>query len=199
MTAGKKNPKLDSLFLKNSDQWSNEKQKLREIVLSLPLAEEMKWGQPCYTSGKDRNVLLIHGFKEYVALLFMKGALMKDPAGLLVQQTENVQSARQIRFTGLDEIEKQEDTLKAYIQNAIEIEAAGLKIEKKETKDFPVPDELTQKFAEDAELKKAFEALTPGRQRAWLLHFGQAKQSATRVSRIEKARPKILEGKGLLD
>jgi len=199
MTAGTKNPKLDSLFLKNADQWSMEKQKLREIVLSLPLTEEMKWGQPCYTSGKDRNVVLIHGFKEYVALLFMKGALMKDPAGILVQQPEYVQSARQIRFTGLGEIVAQEETLKAYIQNAIEIEEAGLKIEKREAKDFPVPDELHAKLAEDAELKNAFEALTPGRQRAWLLHFGQAKQSATRVSRIEKARPKILEGKGLLD
>ena len=199
MTKGTKNPKLDSHFLSNSDQWREEKQKLREIVLALPLSEEMKWGQPCYTSGKDRNVVLIHGFKEYVALLFMKGALMKDPAGILVQQTENVQSARQIRFTNLDEIVGQEETLKAYIQNAIDIEEAGLKVEKKETKDFPVPDELHAKFAEDAELQKAFEALTPGRQRSWLLHIGQAKQSATRLSRIEKARSKIIEGKGMLE
>jgi len=199
MTDGKRNPKLDRHFLSNSDRWQAEKQKLREIILALPLIEEMKWGQPCYTSGKDRNIVLIHGFKDYCALLFMKGALMKDPAGILVQQTANVQSARQIRFTSLDQIIEMEATLTAYVTDAIGIEEAGLKVEKKETKDFPVPEELDMKFKQDSALKEAFRALTPGRQRAYLLHFAAAKRSTTREARIEKCRPKILDGKGLLD
>jgi uncharacterized protein YdeI (YjbR/CyaY-like superfamily) len=193
-----KNPKLDNFFLGNSNKWLSEMQKLREIVLSLPLTEEMKWGQPCYTHGKDRNIVLIHGFKEYCALLFIKGALMPDPADILIQQTENVQAGRQIRFTSLDQINQMEDTIKAYIANAIAVEESGVQVQKKETKDFPVAEELHQAFADDAAFKEAFEALTPGRQRAWLLHFSGAKQSATRVSRIEKARDKIFDGMGPL-
>jgi len=194
-----KNPKLDKFFLADGQKWRSEMQKLREIVLSLPLSEEMKWGQPCYTHGKDRNIVLIHGFKEYCALLFMKGALMNDPANILIQQTENVQSGRQIRFTSLKQIEEMEPTLKAYIQNAIEVEESGVQLQKKETRDFPVAEELRQAFDRDGAYKEAFEALTPGRQRAWLLHFAGAKQSATRVSRIDKARDKIFDGMGPLE
>lgn len=199
MTKGTKNPELDKFFLANDKKWLGEMQKLREIVLSFPLAEELKWMHPCYTHGKDRNIVLIHAFKEYCALLFMKGALMQDPQNILIQQTENVQAGRQIRFTSLKQIEEMEDTLKAYIADAIAVEESGAQVQKKETKDFPVPDELRAAFEEDAAYKEAFEALTPGRQRAWLLHFGGAKQSATRVSRIEKAREKIFDGMGPLE
>ena len=199
MTKGKKNPELDSYFFGNKNKWPEEERKLREIVLDFPFTEEKKWMHPCYTIGKDRNVVLIHGFKEYCALLFIKGALMADPQNILIQQTENVQAGRQIRFTSLQQIEEMEPTLKAYIQNAIEVEESGAQIQKKETKDFPVPDELRTAFEQDGAFKEAFEALTPGRQRAWLLHFGGAKQSATRTSRIEKARDKIFDRLGPLE
>jgi uncharacterized protein YdeI (YjbR/CyaY-like superfamily) len=191
------NPKADS-YIADLTSWRGELAKLREIALACPLAEDFKWGHPCYTLN-GQNVVLIHGFKEYCALLFMKGALMKDPAGILVQQTENVQSGRQIRFTSLEQIAGMENVLKAYIHDAIEVEKSGAKVEKKSTADFAVPEEFTKKLAEMPELKRAFEALTPGRQRGYLLHFGSAKQSKTREARIEKFVPKILAGKGFDD
>ncbi|MDE3250284.1 MAG: YdeI/OmpD-associated family protein, partial [Bacteroidota bacterium] len=162
------------------------------------LTEELKWGCPCYTENK-RNIVLIHGFKEYCALLFFKGALLGDDKKLLIQQTENVQSARQMRFTNAKEIGKLEKTIKAYIYEAIEVEKAGLKVALKKTSDYPVPEEFEQVLKKNKAAKKAFEGLTPGRQRAYLFHFSQAKQSATRSARIEKYLPKILAGKGLDD
>ena len=191
------NPKVDFFFEKNS-KWQNEYKKLRSIALSCGLTEELKWGVPCYTF-KKTNVILIHGFKEYCAFLFHKGALLKDTEGILIQQTENVQSARQIRFTNLHEIEKMEAVLKAYIFEAIEVEKAGLSIELKKTSEFTMVDEFKEVLNSDAELKKAFEALTPGRQRGYLLYFSQAKQSKTRKDRIDKYRDHILNGKGLND
>jgi len=192
-----KNPKAD-LYIARLDAWQAELAKLREIALSSPLAEDFKWGHPCYTLD-GRNVVLIHGFKDYCALLFMKGALMKDPAGVLIQQTENVQSGRQIRFTSLGQIAGMENMIKAYLHDAIEVEKAGLQIEKKTTADFEVPEEFQVRLASHPILKTAFEALTPGRQRGYLLHFAAAKQSKTREARIEKHLPRILEGKGLDD
>lgn len=191
------NPKVDFFFEKNS-KWQNEYKKLRSIALSCDLTEELKWGVPCYTF-KKTNVVLIHGFKEYCAFLFHKGALLKDTEGILIQQTENVQSARQIRFTNLHEIEKMEAVLKAYIFEAIEVEKAGLSIELKKTSEFTMVDEFKEILYSDEELKKAFEALTPGRQRGYLLYFSQAKQSKTRKDRIDKYRDHILSGKGLND
>lgn len=191
------NPKVDFFFEKNS-KWQNEYKKLRSIALSCGLTEELKWGVPCYTF-KKTNVVLIHGFKEYCAFLFHKGALLKDTEGILIQQTENVQSARQIRFTNLHEIEKMEAVLKAYIFEAIEVEKAGLSIELKKTSEFTMVDEFKEILYSDEELKKAFEALTPGRQRGYLLYFSQAKQSKTRKDRIDKYRDHILSGKGLND
>ncbi|MBW6423911.1 YdeI/OmpD-associated family protein [Rhizobium sp. XQZ8] len=191
------NPKIDA-FLDRAESWREEFARLRKIVLDCGLDEELKWGQPCYSLGKA-NIVLIHGFKEYCALLFFKGALLKDPDGILVQQTENVQSARQIRFTGAAEIARMQNLLKDYIQRAIEVEKAGLKAEFKKTAEFAVPEEFQSKLDELADLKVAFEALTPGRQRAYLLHFSGAKQSKTREARIEKHMPRILEGKGLDD
>ena len=191
------NPKVDAVLGK-AQKWQEEFEKLRAIALSCPLTEELKWGQPCY-SLEGANIVLIHGFKEYCALLFFKGALLKDEKGLLVQQTENVQSARQIRFTGLKEITKLEPVLKAYFKEAIEVEKAGMKVEMKKTSEFAMPEEFEKVLKKNAALKKAFEALTPGRQRAYLLHFAAAKQSATRESRIEKWTPQILAGKGLMD
>lgn len=182
-------------FFDKPTQWQQEYKLLRKICLDTELTEELKWGKPCYTLN-GQNVVLIHGFKEYCALLFHKGALLKDSDDLLIQQTENVQSARQMRFTSKQEITKLQKTIKAYIKEAIEVEKAGLKVELKKTKEYPVPDELEQKFKEDGNFKKAFKALTPGRQRGYLLHFSQAKQSKTRTSRIEKAIPAIFEGKG---
>lgn len=179
-------------------RWREEMTALREIVRECRLTEEVKWGQPCY-SLDGRNVVLIHGFKDYCALLFMKGALMKDPEGLLIQQTENVQSGRQIRFTGLAEITERRAVLKAYVEDAIAVERAGLKVEKKPTAEFPHPDELRARFTASPELKAAFAALTPGRQRAYLLHFAAAKQAKTREARIDKCAPQILAGKGLDD
>ena len=191
------NPKVDE-FLSKAKKWQEEMTKLRSIVLDCGLNEEVKWMHPCYTY-QNSNVVLIHGFKEYCALLFFKGALLKDTEGILIQQTENVQAGRQIRFTNVQEIVELEATIKAYIFEAIEVEKAGLKVELKKTKDYPVPEEFQTKLNEHLALKAAFEALTPGRQRAYLFHFSQPKQSKTRESRIEKCIPQILDGKGLND
>ena len=191
------NPKVDE-FISKASKWQEEYKTLRTIVLDSPLTEELKWGVPCYTLD-GKNVVLMHGFKEYCALLFVKGALLKDENGLLITQTENVQAGRQIRFTNVQEIVKLEPSLKAYINEAVEVEKAGLKVEFKPTAEFAMPVEFKQKLEEDPALKKAFEALTPGRQRAYLLHFSAPKQAATRVSRIEKCTPQILSGKGLND
>jgi uncharacterized protein YdeI (YjbR/CyaY-like superfamily) len=191
------NPKADS-YVANAKRWPKEFEKLRQIALDCPLTEEFKWGHPCYTLD-GQNVFLMHGFKDYCALLFMKGALMKDPAGLLVQQTDHVQSARQIRFTSAEQIGGMETVLKAYIFDAIEVEKSGERVDYKKTEDFAVPDEFKAKLDEMPDLKAAFEALTPGRQKGYLLHFAGAKQSKTREARIEKYVSKILEGKGLDD
>jgi len=191
------NPKVDWFFNK-ATKWQKEFQKLREIILDCNLVEELKWGQPCYTFEK-RNIVLIHGFKEYCAVLFFKGALLKDTKRILVQQTENVQAARQIRFTDIRQIIKMERTLKAYIYEAVEVEEAGLKVPLKKTKEFTIPEEFQIKLDKSAALKNAFYALTPGRQRGYILHFSSAKQSKTRESRIEKYMEKILDGKGLED
>ena len=193
----KKNPKVDA-FLKGTRKWQQEMEKLRKIVLGSQLNEELKWGKPCYTFEKS-NVVLIHGFKEYCALLFFKGALLKDPRGILVQQTENVQAARQIRFTNIREINELEPILKAYIDQAVEVEKAGLEVSYKKTSEFKAPEELEKKLAKIPALKKAFNALTPGRQRGYLLYFSAAKQPKTRETRIEKCMPQILKGKGLND
>ena len=197
MAKSKKNPKVDA-FLREDEKWREEFTKLREIILDSGLTEELKWGKPCYTS-QDENVVLIHGFKEYCALLFMKGALLKDAEGILIQQTENVQSGRQIRFTSVREIAKMERLLKAYVKEAIEVQKAGLQVTLKKTSEFPMPEEFQKKLREMPSLKAAFEALTPGRQRGYLLHFAAPKQSQTRESRIEKCVDLILDGKGLMD
>jgi len=191
------NPKADA-YVANAKTWKAEFEKLRELALGCPLTEEFKWGHPCYALN-GQNVFLIHGFKDYCALLFMKGALMKDPAGILVQQTDNVQSARQIRFINAEQIAGMENVLKAYMHDAIEVEKSGVRVDFKKTEDFEVPEEFTAKLAEMPDLKAAFEALTPGRQKGYLLHFAGAKQAKTREARIEKYVPKILEGKGLDD
>ena len=191
------NPKVDFFFNK-AKKWQEEYEKLRTIVLDCGLTEELKWGCPCYTYEKS-NIVLIHGFKDYCALLFMKGALLSDDNGILVQQTENVQSARQIRFRDLREIYELEPIVKNYIREAIEIEKAGLKVTFKKSSEFAMPDEFQTKLDRSAKLKKAFEALTPGRQRGYLLYFSSAKQSKTRAARVEKYVPQILEGKGLDD
>ncbi|HTK19224.1 MAG TPA: DUF1801 domain-containing protein [Mucilaginibacter sp.] len=191
------NPKVDWFFDK-ATQWREEYEKLRMICLDCGLTEELKWGQPCYTLN-NANIVLIHGFKEYCALLLFKGALLKDPSSILIQQTENVQSPRQIRFTSAKEIVKLEPVLKAYIHNAIDVEEAGLKLELKKTKDFAVPEEFQTKLNGSPTLKAAFEALTTGRQRNYLFYFSKAKLSKTREERVEKAIPLILSGKGLDD
>lgn len=191
------NPKVNFYFDKQQ-RWHKEIGRLRAIVLDCGLNEELKWGCPCYTLGKS-NIVLIHVFKEYCAVLFFKGALLNDAHGILIQQTENVQVGRQVRFTNLDEIVELEPILKAYIFEAIEVEKAGLKVTLKTTADFAVPEEFQSKLDRIPALKTAFEALTPGRQRAYLFHFSQAKQSKTRETRVEKYIPKILGGKGLDD
>lgn len=191
------NPKVDWFFNKET-AWKTSYQKLRTIALDCGLTEELKWGCPCYTYQKS-NVVLIHGFKDYCAFLFHKGALLKDPKGLLIQQTENVQSARQIRFTKPEDIDVLEADLKAYIFETIEAEKIGLKVEMKKTTEFSVPEEFQQKLDDFPDLKIAFKALTPGRQRGYLLYFSQAKQSKTRNARIEKCMPDIFNGKGLND
>jgi uncharacterized protein YdeI (YjbR/CyaY-like superfamily) len=190
-------PKVDWYF-DQAKKWAEEFKKLRNIILECPLAEELRWGKPCYTFEKS-NIVLIHGFKDYCALLFFKGALLKDPKGILIQQTENVQAARQIRFTNIREIAGMEPILKAYIHEAIEVEKAGLKVDYKKTGEFRIPEEFRNKLDKTPALKTAFEALTPGRQRGYLLYFSAAKQSKTREARIEKCMPQILEGKGLDD
>lgn len=191
------NPKVDFYFIKEK-KWQEEIEKLRTIILNCGLTEELKWGVPAYTYQKS-NVVLIHTFKEYCAVLFFKGALLKDDKGILVQQTKNVQAARQVRFTSLQEVVKLQNTLKAYIYEAIEVEKAGLKVELKKTTEFEMPEEFQKKLDKTPSLKKAFHALTPGRQRGYLLYFSQAKQAKTRESRIEKYIPNILNGKGLDD
>jgi uncharacterized protein YdeI (YjbR/CyaY-like superfamily) len=191
------NPKVDFYFIKEK-KWQEEIEKLRTIILNCGLTEELKWGVPAYTYQKS-NVVLIHTFKEYCAVLFFKGALLKDDKGILVQQTKNVQAARQVRFTSLQEVVKLQSTLKAYIYEAIEVEKAGLKVELKKTTEFEMPEEFQKKLDKTPSLKKAFHALTPGRQRGYLLYFSQAKQAKTRESRIEKYIPNILNGKGLDD
>ena len=191
------NPKVD-FFFNNAKQWQEEFEQLRTIVLDCGLTEELKWGVPCYTY-QNSNIVLIHGFKGYCALLFHKGALLKDPVGILIQQTENVQAARQIRFTNIEEIVEMEHILKAYIQEAIEVEKAGLEVEYKETSEFNMPEEFQERLDASPDLKTAFEVLTPGRQRGYLLYFSGAKQSKTRAARVEKYIPQILAGKGLND
>jgi uncharacterized protein YdeI (YjbR/CyaY-like superfamily) len=191
------NPKVDFYFSKHI-QWQKEIEQLRMVVLNCGLQEELKWGCPCYLYVRN-NIVLIHVFKEYFALLFFKGALLKDSNNILVQQTENVQSARQIRFTNVEQIVKMQSILQAYIYEAIEVEKAGLKVDYKKSNALVYPEEFEKKLKENATLKKAFTALTPGRQRAYNLHFTAAKQSATRIARIEKCIPKILSGMGLND
>jgi uncharacterized protein YdeI (YjbR/CyaY-like superfamily) len=191
------NPKVDFYFNK-AKKWQEELEQLRTIVLDCGLTEELKWGVPCYTFEK-RNIVLIHGFKEYCALLFFKGALLNDANGILIQQTKNVQAARQIRFTNAREIVKMKPILKAYIYEAIEVEKAGLKVNLKKTTEFQIPEEFRNKLDEVAALKTAFYALTPGRQRAYILYFSAAKQSETRESRVGKYMQQILNGKGIDD
>lgn len=191
------NPKVDK-FLSNTKQWKDEMTLLREIVLECNLSEDFKWMHPCYTLN-DANVVLIHQFKEYCALLFFKGVLMKDPDNILVQQTENVQDRRQIRFTDFEQIKSLKPIIKKYILEAIEVEKSGLKVEFKKTSEFNMSEEFQTKLNEDDRLYKSFYALTPGRQRAYLLYFSSAKQSATREARIKKYTSKIMNGKGLDD
>ena len=191
------NPKVDK-YLSKAKKWQKELEKLRMIILDCQLSEELKWGVPCYTFQKS-NIALIHVFKEYCALLFFKGALLKDANGILIRQTENVQAARQIRFTNVREIVEMETVLKAYIYEAIEVEKAGLKVNFKKTTEFIIPEEFQNKLDEIPALKTAFDALTPGRQRAYILYFSAPKQSKTRQSRVEKCMQQILNGKGLND
>jgi uncharacterized protein YdeI (YjbR/CyaY-like superfamily) len=190
-------PKVDA-YLAKAKTWQPELLQLRAILLGCDLAEDLKWGTPCYTL-EGANIVLMHTFKDYCALLFFKGALMKVPKGILIQQTKNTQAARQIRFTGVQDIVKLEAAIKAYVREAIKVEKAGLKVAFKETTEFEMPAEFQSKLDRMPALKKAFEALTPGRQRAYLLHFAEAKQSATRSARVDKCTPRILDGKGLTD
>jgi uncharacterized protein YdeI (YjbR/CyaY-like superfamily) len=190
------NPKVDWYF--RAKKWRDELEKLRTIILECHLTEELKWGVPVYTFEKH-NIVLIHDFKEYCALLFVKGALLQDAEGILIQQTKNVQAGRQIRFTNVAEIVELEPILKAYLREAIEVEKAGLKVSLKKTREYIVPEELQKKLEEIPRFKKAFYALTPGRQRGYILYFSAPKQSKTRESRIEKYMPHILDGKGWND
>jgi uncharacterized protein YdeI (YjbR/CyaY-like superfamily) len=191
------NPKVDWFFEKDG-QWKSSFAKLRELALDSGLTEELKWGHPCYTL-KGKNVFLMHGFNDYCALLFHKGALLKDDHGMLVQQTANVQSARQIRFANAREIVKLAPVLRSYIQQAIAVEQAGMKVPLKKTAEFEIPEEFAAKLKAMPDLKRAFKALTPGRQRGYLLHFAGAKQTKTREARIEKYLERILAGKGIDD
>jgi uncharacterized protein YdeI (YjbR/CyaY-like superfamily) len=190
-------PKVD-VFIRKAEQWQEEYKKLRMIILDCGLTEEYKWMHPCYTF-QESNIVLMHGFKEYCAILFIKGVLLKDPNGILIQQTENVQAGRQVRFTNVQQITALESVLKAFIFEAIEVEKSGLKVELKKTTEFNMPEEFIDKLESVPGLQEAFEALTPGRQRAYLLHFSAPKQSKTREARIEKWMPRILEGKGMGD
>jgi uncharacterized protein YdeI (YjbR/CyaY-like superfamily) len=197
MAQSRMNPQVDE-YLRKAKKWQEESKKLRTIILDCGLIEESKWGKPCYTF-QGSNVVIIQGFKEYCALLFCKGALLKDANRILIQQTENVQAARQLRFTNVREIVETEPILKAYVHEAVEVEKAGLEVNYKKTSEFAVPAELQTKLDTTPALRKAFEALTPGRQRAYLLYFAAPKQSKTRESRIEKCTPQILKGQGLND
>jgi uncharacterized protein YdeI (YjbR/CyaY-like superfamily) len=197
MTTSVTNPKVDWFFDKDT-KWQKQYEKLRKIILSCGLTEELKWGCPCYVF-ENSNIVLIHGFKDYCAILFFKGALLADPDGILIQQTDNVQSARQVRFTSVQQIVKMERAVKAYVYEAIEVERAGLQLKYKKTEDFKVPEEFQNKLDKMPALKTAFDALTPGRQRAYIFYFSQAKQSKTRVARVEKYLTQILAGKGLDD
>lgn len=191
------NPKADWFFDKET-KWQKEYVQLRMIILDCGLDEEIKWGCPCYMF-QNRNIILIHGFKEYCAVLFFKGALLNDANNILIQQTENVQAPRQVRFTNVKEITNLEKILKAYIYEAVEVERAGLQMKLKKTADFKIPEEFQKKLHKNKALKKAFEALTPGRQRGYIFYFSQPKQSKTREARVEKYIPHILEGRGLND
>jgi uncharacterized protein YdeI (YjbR/CyaY-like superfamily) len=191
------NPKVDS-YLNKAKAWQPEMRKLRSILLASPLTEELKWGKPCYTF-QDSNVVLMIGFKNYCALMFAKGSLLKDPKRILIQPTENTQATRQLRFTNTAEIDDLAPTIKTYITEAIEVQKAGLQIPYKKTSDFKVPAEFRTALNKNSRLNTAFKSLTPGRQRAYLLYFGGAKQSQTRESRIKKCTPQILKGKGLDD
>jgi uncharacterized protein YdeI (YjbR/CyaY-like superfamily) len=191
------NPKVDA-FIARAQQWKPEMEALRAIALDCQLNEEIKWGKPCYTYDKS-NVVIIQGFKEYVALLFFKGALLTDPDGVLTKTGANTVVGRQLRFTNLGEIKKLKATLKAYINEAIEVAKKGLKVDVTETAELTIPDELQLRLDEQPALNAAFHALTPGRQRAYIYHFSGAKQSATRQARVDKAIPQILKGKGLND
>ncbi len=191
------NPQVDA-FLRREKRWRKEFERLRRILLASGLSEELKWGQPCYVLD-GKNVVLMHGFKEYCAVLFHKGALLKDPKRVLIQQTPNVQSARQIRFTSVEDIVKLEKTLAAYVREAIQVEKAGLKVALKKTEDYELPAELKRRLDDDAPLEAAFEALTPGRQRGYIFYISQAKQAATRESRVDKCVPRIRNGLGLDD
>jgi len=191
------NPKVDK-FINREEKWQAEFEKLRMIILDCQLTEELKWGVPCYTLNNS-NVVLIHGFKEYCAILFIKGSLLQDPEKILIQQTENVQAGRQVRFTTLKQIEQLASTLKAYIYEAIEVEKAGLKVEFKKREEVLAPEEFIKVLNENPALKAAFEALTPGRQKAYNMYFAEPKQSKTREARIEKSMEQILNGKGLTD
>ncbi len=197
MTKSKTNPQVDA-FLSDAKTWRKELEQLRRILLGCQLTEELKWGQPCYTF-QDHNVVVLMSFKDYCGLGFFQGALLRDPESILVKPGENTQAGRQIRFTHLREIVEMESTVKAYVDEAIEAEKAGLKVNLKKTSDFSVPDEFQSRLNDDPALKAAFDALTPGRQRAYLLHFSAPKQSKTRESRVGKSVPKILAGKGLTD
>lgn len=188
------NPKVDWFFDKDT-KWKKEYAELRTIILDCGLTEELKWGVPCYTF-RSKNVVLIHGFKDYCAVLFHKGVLLKNTENLLIQQTENVQAARQLRFADLKQITEQEEIIQDYVEEAIEVEKSGQKIALKKTEDFEVPEEFQVKIDKDPDLKRAFYTLTPGRQRAYLFYFSQAKRSQTRKDRVEKFIPKILDGKG---
>ena len=191
------NPKVDA-FLSNAEKWHEEFKKLRMIILDCHLTEELKWGQPCY-SFQESNIVLIHGFKEYCAILFIKGALLKDANGILIQQTKNVQAGRQIRFTNVREIIEIKSILKTYIYEAIEVEKSGLKMEFKKTAEYTIPEEFQDILDKDPNIKTAFQALTPGRQRAYIIYFSQPKQPKTREARVEKCIPQILDGLGLND
>jgi len=191
------NPKTD-FFFNNPSQWQEEYKKLRQIIFSTGLTEELKWGCPCYVLD-DKNVVLIHGFKEYCAVLFMKGALIQDRFNMMIQQTENVQAARQMRFGNLQDILDKEDIIRAYVLEAIELEKSGAKVTLKKTSEYKMPEEFKQKLDENPALKAAFEALTPGRQRGYLYYYSQPKTSKTRLARIKTTMQQILDGKGLED
>lgn len=191
------NPQVDA-YLRKLKNWREESEKLREIILGFPFDEELKWGKPCY-SFEGSNILIIQGFKQYCALMFCKGALLKDAKRLLIRPGENTQAGRQLRFKSALEIENARPVLKAYIKEAIEAQKTGRKVAYKETSDYEMPEELVQRFKEDPAFKKAFNSLTPGRQRGYLLHFSAAKQPKTREARIEKCMPQIFDGKGIHD